>query len=451
LRIARMTLLPLCFAAATAGALLTVAAHQTLPSTSSSGAAASVYIEDLSGVTTGTATAAQRMANSRIINAHLQHGEHLRLRVGTRIEIGRSLKVGSGGSIIGDAGAHKPIIYMPAAAFNNVDDIANGGRYAGNAVGIDFSGELAGAYRPSAGVTLENLHILSEQRMGRRLRAIVGRNVTACEIRNVEISGFPIGIGIALASARQCHISYIHIHDFADNTLWRQLPQSTGIEIDNDTVNGVGSSDNRIDHFRIERLQLGPQLLAKWGYQTDGINVLSAAARTQIALGRISGVGEGIDTFGTDGSIRDVNIADVYNFGLKFIHGASRNRVNRVSITNAGLAGVTFSGSDVATRDTAGNVLMNLRIVNVDPNSAWAANSTAGVLISGRNSRRVPINNEVIDADIELGDHGKFGWLDDSTGSGNRGRGIRVRGGRALERTVLVLHSASSVELRTDR
>jgi hypothetical protein len=450
LRIASVILIPLCLFATASSALLTATNNQALPATRSAGVPASVYIEDLPGVTTGSATPAQWTANSLIINAHLHRGEHLRLRQGTRIEIGRSLKVGSGASIVGDAGPHKPIIYMPAAAFNNADDTVNG-RYAGNAVGIDFSGELGGEYRPSAGVILENLSILSERRMGRRLRAIVGRNVTACTIGNVEISGFPIAIGVALASARQCHITDVHIHDFADNALWNQLPQSTGIEIDNDPVNGVGSSDNRIDHFRIERLRLGPQVLTKWGYQTDGINILSSAVRTQIAEGRISSVGEGIDTFGTDGSIRDVDIADVYNFGLKFIHGASQNRANHVTITNAGLAAVTFSGSDVATRNTAGNILMNVRIINVDPNSAWRGNSTAGVLISGRNSRRVPIDNEVIGADIELGDHGKFGWLDDSTGSGNRGRRIIVRGGRALERSVLVLHGASSVEFRTDR
>jgi hypothetical protein len=416
----------------------------------SSTAATWAYVEDLPGVVTGTATAAQRVANSRIINAHLGHGEHLRLRSGTRIEIGRTLKVASGGSIIGDAGSNKPVIYMAADAFNNANDAADRGRYASNAVGIDFSGELGGSFAPSAGVSLANLTVVSEHRMSRRLRAIVGRNVTGCSIRNVEISGFPIAIGLALASARQCLIKNVYIHDFADNTLWQQLPQSTGIEIDNDTVHGIGSSDNRIEHFRIERLELGRQSLAKWGYQTDGINILSSAVRTQIVDGEISNVGEGIDTFGTDGTISHVKISNAYNFGLKFIHGASRNRVGDVVITNAGLAGVTFSGSDVSTRDTAHNVLTDIRIVNVDPNGDWRGNSTAGVLVSGRNSRRLPVDNEVINADIELGTHGKYGWLDDSTGSGNRGSSIAIHGGPALERRVLVLHKGSSVELRTN-
>lgn len=437
-------------AAATALAAIGISAPSGHSPKSSHSATAETYIHDLAGVAMGAATPAQRRSNSLILNAHLARGEHLKLRAGERLEIGSGLKVGSGGSISGDAGGEKPIIYMAASAFNNSDDAADRGRYARNAVGIDFSGDLSGALRPSAGVLLKNLRIVSEQRQGRRLRAIVGRNVTGCTIRNVEISGFPIAIGIALASARQCRISNIFIHDFNDNSAWAQLPQSTGIEIDNDPVGGIGSSDNSIDNFRISRLRLGSQLLAKWGYQTDGINILSTAVRTRVADGQIDGVGEGIDTFGVDGTISNVTIANTYNFGLKFIHGAAGNRVNNVTITNPGLAGVTFSGSDVAVRNTADNVLSNIRISDVDPDGAWRGHSTAGILISGRNSRRVPVNNRVVDAEIDLGPHGQYGWLDDSTGAGNRGERIHVRSGPATDRVILVMHKGSSVALTSN-
>lgn len=413
---------------------------------------AAIYVEDLAGITVGRASAAQRTANSRIINAHLQRGTHLRLRAGAWIEIGRTLKVASGGAIVGDSSTAKAVIYMPAGAFENANDDARGGRYASNAVGIDFSGELGGSRRPSSGVSLENLRIVSEEGGGRRLRAIVGRNVAGCSIRNVEISGLPVGVGLTLASARKCRISNIHIHDFADNSSWRQLPQSTGIEIDNDTVGGLGSSDNRIDHFRIERLEMGRQLVARWGYQTDGINILSTAVRTEITDGYIASVGEGIDTFGTDGGIRNVTIVEAYNFGLKFIHGASRNVARNISIRNAGLAFVTIAGSGQARRDTANNLIMGLVGVGLDPHGDWAGSDTSGVLITdnGRSPTGRPRNNRVEGADLDPGPNGEYGWLDTSTGSGNVGTGIALKRGHSLRRCVLVQKRGGAVQVIGD-
>jgi hypothetical protein len=408
--------------------------------------AAVLYIEDLAGVKTGRATAHERAENSRIINAHLLLGQHLGLRAGTRIEIARALKIASGGAIVGDSSSDKAVIYMPADSFNNKEDVADRGRYGENAVGIDFSGEMTGAFRPTASVQLQNFKLISEQRPGRRLRGIVGRNVTGCLIQNVEIAGFPTAVGLALASARVCRISNVYIHDFADDTPWRLLPQSTGIEIDNDTVRGIASSDNRIDHFRIERLRMGGRLLAKWGYQTDGINIFSSAKRTDVREGYISDVGEGIDTFGSEGTIDHVAINDAYIFGLKFIHGAERNRVSHVTITNAGLAGVIFAGSDQAARDTAENIVSDVSISSLDWTRSWKENSSAGIIVSGRNSRRVPRDNQVTGAQIDLGPYGKYGWLDQSTGRGNRGFDIRIKGGRSLERSVLILYGGGSVQ-----
>ena len=437
----------LTFAVAAAGIIGTFADRAPLeaPAPTTSHARAALYIEDLAGVRTGIISAPQRAANTRIINAQLSRGARLHLHAGTRIEIARTLKIGSGGGIVGDSSTDRPIIFLPAAEFNNTNDVADQGRYGPNAVGIDFSGELSGSLRPSAGVDLENLKIVSERKAGRRLRGIVGRNVADCVIRNVEISGFPMAIGIALASARRCRVTGTYIHDFADDTPWRLLPQSTGIEVDNDIIRGIPSSGTTIDHFRIERLRVGGKLLAKWGYQTDSINILSSALETRIADGRISEVGEGIDTFGSNGSIDNVVIDNAYIFGLKFIHGAAGNRASNVSITNPGLAGLIFAGSDWAKKDTAANVVTGIRISNIDPAGVWKANSTAGIIVSGRNSKHVPTGNQVIDAQIDLGPGGKYGWLDQSTGSRNRGTAIRIKGGRSLDRPILIMYGGGSV------
>lgn len=405
----------------------------------------SSYIEDLAGVATGRVGPSQRIANTSRINAALADGSVLRLRAGTRIEIASSLFVRSGGGIVGDAGGAKPEIFMPAAQFNNRDDSAGGGRYGPTAVAINFSG-LSNGNEPTRDVRLENLSLRSDPAMGRRLRAIAGQNVANCTIRNVEVSGIPSGVGIALASARGCTLSDVYVHDFRETGEWATKPQSTAIEIDNDIIGNVASTGVVIRRFRIEDIVVGGAALAKWGFETDGINIIGARSRVAIENGRITNVGEGIDTFGSDGTISDVAISEAYIFGLKFVHGASRNTVRNVTITNVGLSGVTFSGSDEAAWDTVGNVVTGLKVTNVDPHGNWSPNGSSGVSVSGNKSVRVPRNNRVIGAQIDLGANGKYGWVDGSTGSDNRGSDINIVGGAALDRFVLVQRGGGSVD-----
>ena len=411
---------------------------QTAPQASEAGA--SLYAEDLPGVRTGAVDSAQRRLNSAVLNRYLGRGQEIRLRAGTRLEIGSSLKIASGGAIIGDREGPKPTIYMPPSSFDNIDAAASAGRYAANAVGINFSST---GPQPSHGVRIENVRLASEQKSNRLLRGIVGQNVTGCAIRDVEIANFPTGVGIALASARGCRISDIHVHDFHDDRAWPTLAQSTGIEVDNDIVNGVTSADTLIERFTIERLKMSGPLLKKWGYQTDGINILNSGSKVDIRTGRISDVGEGIDTFGSNGTIADVAISNTDLFGVKFIHGASGNVARNISITNAGLAGINFSGSEQASRNTAGNIVSDLKIKGIDPTGMWKQNETAGILVSGLRSRHVPVDNQVIRAEIDLGAHGKYAWVDKSTGRRNRALGVRITAGRSLVEPALVLHGAT--------
>jgi hypothetical protein len=106
---------------------------------------------------------------------------------------------------------------------------------------------------------------------------------------------------------------------------------------------------------------------------------------------------------------------------------------------------VNFSGSDQASHDTLDNSISGLTISNIDSRGTWRANSTAGILISGKDARRRPVDNRVRHARIDLGPNGKYGWLDGSTGSGNTGVDIRISGGASLDRPVLVLYGGGSV------
>jgi len=419
------------------------------PGRTADGIEVKTFAEDLPGLTLGRVGAAQRIVNTRAMNAALGNGAILHLRAGSRIEIASTLVIPSGAGIIGEAGKVKPIIFMPASHFSN--NSTSTGRYATTAVGIDFSGVTSGIGRAVTGVRLENFVLQSEVAVGRSIRGIVGRNVTNCMIRDVEVTGIPTGVGITLASARRCTIEKIYIHDFTDNYGWANPPQMTGIEIDNDRVNGIASSGVVIDDFRIENLRVTGRMLAKWDYQSDGINIAHHDSRVRIANGGISHVGEGIDTFGSDGTIENVSIEDSRLFGLKFVHGASRNRVRNIIVTNAGLAGVTFAGSNTAGQDTTGNVIAGLKIRGIDPARLFSSHSTAGVLIiDNGGSAGKPRGNRVVGASIDLGANGKYGWLDTSSGSGNEGLDVEVKGG-ALSTPVLVRNGRSIVRLRSGR
>jgi hypothetical protein len=418
------------------------ASNRAAPSATS--AASELYVEDLPGVRAGHVSAHQRQQNTAIINRALAQGVPIHLRSGTRIEIGSSLLLPSGAALIGSgSGAQRPVIVMPAAEFANADN-SGAHRYGPTAVGINFSGVRA----PSSGVRLENFILESDPSEGRYLRGIVGRNVQDCTISNVEVRGLPTGVGIALASADRCSISHVYIHDFADRTDWATMPQTTAIEIDNDLVNDHPSSGVAITNFVIDKMLVEGPFLAHWGYQSDGINVANDGSRVTITNGRISNTGEGIDTFGTGGTISNVEISNSYQFGLKFIHGASRNSVSNVQIRNSGIAGVTFSGSQSRAHDTSGNVLRHILISGIDPNGVFKDHSTAGVLIAHPATMPgKPRDNQVIQAQIDLDPNGKYGWLDTSTGSGNLGSEIQVSGGAPGARAVFITHGASRVVL----
>ncbi len=404
------------------------------------------FIEDLPGVRTGRVGHAQRVLNTAAINKALAAGAELHLRRHSRIEIASSLVLPSGSALIGSgSGADRPIIFMPASEFDNSDN-GSARRYGSSAVGINFSGSALDG--PSAAVRLENFILESDPRMGRYLRGIVGLNVRDCTIRNVEIRGIPTGVGIALASARRCNLSNLYVHDFADQTDWPTLPQITAIEIDNDLVHGIASSGVVIDGFDIEHMRARGAFVTHWGYQTDGINIANVASHVDISNGKIVDTGEAIDTFGSGGIIRNVDIADSYQFGLKFIHGASDNRVSDVRIVNSGIAAVTFSGSLSSRHDTAGNILSNIRIVGIDPAGVFRDHSTAGILINHPASMPgKPRNNRVESTVIDLGPNGKYGWLDTSTGSGNVGSDLTVLGGAHEEKPVWIAHGGGRVTL----
>lgn len=289
------------------------------------------------------------------------------------------INIPSNCGIIGDG---TPIIYASATYFNNTS-LTN--KYSANSAVIDMSGQIVSPFTQNSNVFVVGVKIQSDTSQGRMVDAIVCRNAKSPQVVNCEIFGFPVGCGIRAASlSGSVNFSNNNIHDFYDNTTgWVGLPQSTGIEIDNDRINSVYSTGVRITNNEINGIVFGPASISAYGYQTDGINIAGAQTFDYVInSNRINLVGEGIDTFGERGAISGNAINNTYAFGIKLIHGASLNTIQSNVIRNTGVAGIVVAGSNIAgVGDATKNCIIGNIVENVDYLGVWAATGTAGIKI----------------------------------------------------------------------
>jgi hypothetical protein len=373
-------------------------------------------------------------------------GGYIYFTTGT-YKVTESIILKNGCGLVSDNSAE---IYAPAVNFNNTDlSITN--RYGTNAVVINASGLTTASYTPISNVSIKNLKITSEVTDGRVVRAIAARNVVNLKISGCEISGFPVGCGICLATiSGASFINNNYVHDFTSNAVWTSLPQITAIEVDNDVINSIATVDLDITGNNIRNITVGATIIASWGYQTDGINVArTTASRVRITNNNIKNVGEGIDYFAINGVIANNTISDVYIFGIKLLHGASRNIVSNNNIENAGLAGITIQGSTiVGVGDTQWNIISSNVIDNIDASSVWAAASTSGILIADNiGTTGKPKNNTFVGNTVNLGVNGEYGWLDGSTGTNNIGTSLTIIPGAGLNEYVTITNGGGVVQL----
>lgn len=387
-----------------------------------------------------------------ILQAHLISGKYLWLGNGKTYRITSSL-LRNGANDAGIVGDGTATILMDATAFNNTS-LASGSRYGTNAVALNFSGDILTPFTQASRILLRGFRIEYAGDDGRALRGIVARNVDGLIVEDVEIFGLPVGVGICLASVvGNSRVARCHLHDFTDNTDWTasgSVPQITGIEVDNDVINGVASDGIQISDNIIKNLTVGATFLAAHGYQTDGVNIASRnAAHLRIESNRIENVGEGVDHFGCYSTISGNVIINAYTYGLKFIHGAHHNSGAGNVIRKPGLAGVVVAGSNSSgAGDTRRNAFSGLDISDVDPNGVWAANATACIsLIDNGGTAGKPKDNLFTGCVLDEGANGKNGWLDSSTGSGNYGEGLHVLVGAGSQRRVYITGGAGSVSL----
>jgi len=118
----------------------------------------------------------------------------------------------------------------------------------------------------------------------------------------------------------------------------------------------------------------------KWGYETERINLVDAGQHT-ICRNRISGVGEGVDTYATGGLVAWNRFERCHNFGVKLSMARKAMRSSGTRFWDSGLAGVVLAGSPTpGKRDCAYNRIAENRISGIDAEGAWAGHGTACIL-----------------------------------------------------------------------
>ena len=339
----------------------------------------------------------------------LNSGRLIILAPGRSYAVTSPLKVPANGGIVSDGTGE---IFARASGFTNTDPTA-AGRYRPTSTVIDASGMTTAPYTPNRNVTFRAFRLRFESTEGRSVDGIMARNVDGLVIDGVEISGFPAGAGIRLSSiVGQSAISNNRIRDFSSNTDFSKAypggrGQITGIEIDNDRING-DSRNIVISNNQITNLTVGPVFLAAHGYETDGINI-HAGTGHRVEGNRISTIGEGIDTYASSGTIINNVVTDSYIFGIKLIHGASGNTVTGNTVRRSGLAGIIVSGSADASQGTEKNTISNNTITEIDPNGAWAKSTTSCIQISDNRGTIHKARNNVFSGNIlDPGKNGKW-------------------------------------------
>lgn len=368
-------------------------------------------------------------------------GATVHMKPGGDYVISSRILMAAGFRLIGD----RTNTILLTDAFNNVSlDIAQ--RYGTNAVAFYATGLQSGAFTPLDTIRLEGFVIRPLTTLaGKVVDGVSLLNVKNAKVSGLEMSGLSLAKGVRGATlSGDSAIEDCYIHDFTDNTNWGGgVPQITGIELDNDEVNGVASVGVRVINNRIWDLTVGATFLAAHGYQTDGINGAGKLSSTSAATdgcsvqgNDIRRVGEGVDWFG-DNSLIAGNLAeDCYIYGLKLIHGASWNVVANNVVRRAGLASIVLAGTSVAgCKDTKRNSISGNACRDLDPNSVWAASSTANIaVIDNGGATGKPISNNINGNILDAGANGKYNYLDTSTGSLNAANANHIVGAGTTKR-----------------
>jgi hypothetical protein len=312
-----------------------------------------------------------------------------------------------------------PRVWMDPAAFSNQQYSSS---LSNNACGFLFAGLTSGTFAPIwysrfSGITVFMTDSTPNQ--NNYLTAVAMRNVVNMEINDYSAYGFAAGYGLRLDTIRGLSsVRRNYIHHFYTNYTTSNIMQSTGISVDADRVDGINSTSIKMLDNRIERIELGPTAIAQYGNQTDGINVCSVGGGfgIEIAGNFIGQCAEGIDHWGSEALIHHNNIQDSAYFGIKLIHGASRNKIDNNLIVRAGHAGVVLAGSNtVGSNHCEGNIIND----NLARGMNYQNNGYQGICYNEQNATNMTSkvqNNTYMHNIAEPGSTGRYAFGPQGTG-----------------------------------
>jgi hypothetical protein len=302
------------------------------------------------------------------IQEQLNRGNIVRLRAGERYFISQRLDVIANNSGIRSRGV--PATLVMTTAFNNADpktmfsapcDTAPCPAVRSDSVGIRAENV--------SDLVLENFKMEKVHIDGSYVSGIWLRSVTRAKVEDVELSGFSLGPIVAIdtvsdTTIRGCTIRDSWAGSISTNPDFMKFPQLTGIRIDDEKANGVGSTRVVIAHNTIKKLRFKRSLYdmprnlfpddldnssGGVGYQTDGITVADDAHHLMIKGNFIDTVAEGIDAMGEHVRIEENLITNTWDFAVKFVHSGSYNVVSRNTLAAAGTANMYVAGSPDST------------------------------------------------------------------------------------------------------
>lgn len=205
-------------------------------------------------------------------------------------------------------------------------------------------------------------------------------------IQGLELLGFPRTQGIIVLNSA----TSVSIEDNLFHGGYTKVParQVTGIDVDSDReqVDSACVSDDskkcpqqNSDNLRIVgNFILGVMMDktvvddtsfpdrdgAALGYETDGINLAGNANPHLVANNSIMDVGEGIDTYSSNGQYRNNHIERAFALGVKVVHGASGNLFSGNRVLATGLSSIFIQHTDLEPAGSNAFIKNRIRYTN---------------------------------------------------------------------------------------
>jgi hypothetical protein len=324
------------------------------------------------------------------LQAILTAGNIVSLRPGQTYHLSEKLNITQSNSGILTTGT--PAVLYLANTFNNVEPLQTWDASRVDSIAIRAEGTVAA---PLNNVKLENFKIDRQHLDGTYVTAVWFRGVKNSRIVGLEITNFTLGPNVAVDSVDNVSVRGCSLHDSWATYVnsYAKFPQLSGIVVDDNKLSSggqaVGSTRVTLANNTISRLRFGSNLYnlqrgqfagmsgtALVGFQTDGITLVPGGSGTVVVGNVIDTVGEGVDCMEQDAVIRTNKIHDIFDWAVKFVHGAKNGLAEDNDVGASGTGSIVVSGTTEASYgDTTGQLIRNNRITQVGGLNAFCGSA----------------------------------------------------------------------------